>query len=257
MKRSFAFCYLYLSLVQSAFCQDQAFLKVFWNNVYSRYHYKEMTAGMSSWLYQLAEKQTGKYSEAKALLGQIQQNTNFQNEIFLSVYVQEGGNKEYVRLIFANLCGSFSIGNPVADYVCLKYSNDPLAKKIIAQKKEESKSLKKEEKVKDSVVNKSDEVQPEVKIQEAEFPGGISAYQRFLANNLKIPDSAVGINGNVIVEFIIDTAGKVKDARIISPPLGHGLETEALRVINLLPTWLPAREGNIPKASTRTQSFSF
>ena len=87
------------------------------------------------------------------------------------------------------------------------------------------------------------------------FITGLTAH--FIQKNFKIPDSAVDINGTVIVEFIIDTAGKVRDAKVISSPLGHGLETEALRVINLLPTWLPARKGKISRASTRKQSFTF
>ncbi len=187
------------------------------------------------------------------------------NQFLYQVFLYNEGNKSQIIRSLKSFCSI----EQLADRIYTKYwgnysselsqdiaKNRAERKQIeVAKSKDKSISNNKEDSTKISTpMNiKSENVDE----YEPEFPGGQTAYINFIQKNFKIPDSAVDINGTVIVEFIIDTAGKVRDAKVISSPLGHGLETEALRVINLLPKWLPARKGNIPKASTRTQSFVF
>ena len=61
---------------------------------------------------------------------------------------------------------------------------------------------------------------------------------------LKYPRQAVeeGIQGKVLVDFVIDEKGKVKDAKVVKGvhPL---LDDEALRVINASPDWKPGKVG--------------
>lgn len=62
--------------------------------------------------------------------------------------------------------------------------------------------------------------------------------ERWVYKYLRYPDAAVrqGIQGRVLVDFIIDERGKVRDAKVLRgvDPL---LDEEALRVINASPDW--------------------
>ena len=66
----------------------------------------------------------------------------------------------------------------------------------------------------------------------AEFHGGLAALMQFLANEIHYPEEAVkkGIEGRVIVRFIVEPDGTVGNAEIVNPgsPI---LEEEALRVV--------------------------
>ena len=66
--------------------------------------------------------------------------------------------------------------------------------------------------------------------------------QRWVYQYLKYPQSAVeeGVQGRVVVDFIIDKDGKVTDARVIRS-VDPRLDEEALRVVNASPKWRPGR----------------
>ncbi len=74
-----------------------------------------------------------------------------------------------------------------------------------------------------------------------EFPGGANARHRYIFNNLVYPNSALEhhIQGTVIVGFIIDKNGDVKDVRIVRG-VCHSLDLEAIRLIKNFPRWTPA-----------------
>jgi len=74
-----------------------------------------------------------------------------------------------------------------------------------------------------------------------EFPGGQDSMINFIYQNIKYPPIARenGISGLVVIEFIIDTLGNIKDASILKD-IGAGCGEEALRVINTMPRWTPA-----------------
>ena len=76
---------------------------------------------------------------------------------------------------------------------------------------------------------------------EPEFPGGIEALYKFLAENIKYPTEAKEkrIQGKVYVTFVVDTDGSIRDARVLRD-IGGGCGEEALRVVNLMPKWIPA-----------------
>lgn len=75
------------------------------------------------------------------------------------------------------------------------------------------------------------------------FPGGEAAMQRYIANNIDYPDSAVenGVQGKVIVQFTIDEMGNLIGVHVINEvhPL---LAAEAIRVIRRMPKWKPGRQ---------------
>ena len=76
-----------------------------------------------------------------------------------------------------------------------------------------------------------------------EFPGGQGALLKFLATNVRYPESAVknGIEGRVSCSFVVGKDGAISEAEVIrgvSPELNE----EALRVINSMPVWSPGKQ---------------
>ncbi|WP_018712069.1 M56 family metallopeptidase [Phocaeicola barnesiae] len=76
-----------------------------------------------------------------------------------------------------------------------------------------------------------------------EFPGGMSACLKFLADHVAYPKEAAEkkIQGRVIVQFVVMKDGSIANARVIRSvdPL---LDAEALRVIGLMPKWKPGTQ---------------
>jgi TonB family protein len=75
----------------------------------------------------------------------------------------------------------------------------------------------------------------------AEFPGGEIKMMQWINRQVHYPAMAIenGIQGKVFIECIIDTAGNVKNVKVIKGvhPL---LDNEAKRVIKKLPRFKPA-----------------
>jgi protein TonB len=77
------------------------------------------------------------------------------------------------------------------------------------------------------------------------FQKGEKALMEFLSKNIRYPSTCAQIEGKVIIKFIVDTDGSIiciKIARSVDPTL----DKEALRVINLMPKWIPASNGGKP-----------
>jgi TonB family protein len=76
------------------------------------------------------------------------------------------------------------------------------------------------------------------------FPGGDQALFKYLYENLKYPPEAKaeGVQGKVILRFVITAEGKVADVTIVRGvhPL---LDQEAVRVMNSVPDWIPGKQG--------------
>jgi protein TonB len=73
-----------------------------------------------------------------------------------------------------------------------------------------------------------------------EFPGGHSAFIKFLGRNLKYPVNAVerGIEGKVLISFIIEKDGRLSNIKILRG-IGYGCDEEAIRVLEKSPEWKP------------------
>ena len=76
-----------------------------------------------------------------------------------------------------------------------------------------------------------------------EFPGGMSALMKFLGANIKYPAEAAKqkIQGRVIVQFVVMKDGSVANLKVIRSvhPL---LDAEALRVLGMMPKWIPGMQ---------------
>ena len=68
-------------------------------------------------------------------------------------------------------------------------------------------------------------------------------FKKFIAQNLRYPEFAKenGISGRVIVQFAIDSRGRLVDAVVVGgdQPL---LNQEAIRVVTSSPLWTPGRQ---------------
>jgi len=63
---------------------------------------------------------------------------------------------------------------------------------------------------------------------------------KFIADNIRYPKEAldVGIEGKVIVKFVVDSTGAIIEPRIVQS-VSEPLDDEALRLVRLMPPWQP------------------
>jgi periplasmic protein TonB len=94
---------------------------------------------------------------------------------------------------------------------------------------------------------------------DASYPGGVPAWFRFLNKNIRYPDDAQanGIQGPVMVQFIVDKEGNVSDVQAISGPTAGGLREEAIRVIRKSGKWVPAIQNGRNVKSYKHQPVIF
>lgn len=76
--------------------------------------------------------------------------------------------------------------------------------------------------------------------QMPEFPGNLNEY---ISKNIIYPKQAreQSIEGKVIAQFVIDKDGRISQAEVIKKA-GFGLDEEAIRIINSMPNWKPAKQ---------------
>lgn len=78
--------------------------------------------------------------------------------------------------------------------------------------------------------------------QPASFPGGQEALLAFLDQSVRYPEGYESCaQGRVVVRFTIDVDGSIVDPKVIKS-LDPPLDKEALRVVGLMPKWIPAKE---------------
>lgn len=85
--------------------------------------------------------------------------------------------------------------------------------------------------------------------QMPEFPGGDAARVRFLQENMIFPQLAKesGITGTVYITFVVGRDGKLSGFKILRG-IGGGCDEEAIRVLKMMPNWIPGKQGgkNVP-----------
>ena len=94
---------------------------------------------------------------------------------------------------------------------------------------------------------------------EAQFPGGMAAWARFLHKNLNYPSDAQdnGLQGTVVVQFVVDRDGNVSEVEAISGPEKGGLREEAVRVIRKSGKWTPGNQNGKMVKSYKRQPVTF
>lgn len=78
--------------------------------------------------------------------------------------------------------------------------------------------------------------------QMPEFPGGISEMTSFISSNIKYPVEGEknGVEGKVIGNFIVEKDGTFSELKVIKS-LAPEFDNEVLRVIQLMPNWIPGK----------------
>jgi TonB family protein len=86
-----------------------------------------------------------------------------------------------------------------------------------------------------------------------EFKGGLSAFGRFLGENLRYPPDAArdGIQGRIYISFIVEKDGTFSELKI-AKGVRQDLDDEALRVVKLSPIWNPALKRGITQKTSYT-----
>lgn len=80
--------------------------------------------------------------------------------------------------------------------------------------------------------------------ENAQFPGGDEACFKCIEENLRYPSvcQEQGIQGRVIVRFVVNCDGSITDIEIVRSP-DPNLSREAERLVRVMPNWKPARQG--------------
>lgn len=76
-----------------------------------------------------------------------------------------------------------------------------------------------------------------------EYPGGMSEFMKFIAQNIKYPADALQgkVEGRVIARFVVCKDGSISDIEIMRS-VSPSLDAEAVRVLKLMPKWKPGRQ---------------
>lgn len=137
---------------------------------------------------------------------------------------------------------------PVSDYDVYVYDNCPTAKKKAKSKSRNScEGSDCEEPEYDSLSDMSSEESDKnymVVDRMPSFRGNVNAW---LSSHLQYPAEAAknGIQGRVIVKFVVDSDGNVSQAQVVRG-VDPSLDREALRVVNSMPRWNPGIHNGQP-----------
>ena len=94
----------------------------------------------------------------------------------------------------------------------------------------------------------------------AEFPGGTSAWSRYLERNLNrdipVENGAPPARYTVVVAFTVSKTGAISDVAAENDP-GYGTKAEAIRVITKGPSWKPAVQNGRNVIYRHKQAITF
>ena len=111
--------------------------------------------------------------------------------------------------------------------------------------------------VKESATQSKEKVSTSVDVL-PQFPGGDKALRKFLSNELQYPkeDEAKGIQGKVIISFIVNSEGKIVGPHV-TKSVDPALDAEALRLIELMPNWSPGKLKGVPVSVSYALPINF
>jgi TonB family protein len=92
----------------------------------------------------------------------------------------------------------------------------------------------------------------------AKFPGGSEALRKLVRDSLNYPLEAKerSIEGTVVVTFVIDAAGDVRQAEV-TDGVHYLLDEEALRFVSNMPAWAPATRHGVPVDTSFIMPITF
>lgn len=94
--------------------------------------------------------------------------------------------------------------------------------------------------------------------QMPQFPGGQEKMLEFIAKNLKYPAIANEscVQGRTIVRFVVTRKGKLQNFVVIRS-LDPAFDNEALRVLKMMPRWIPGKQNGVNVNVYYTLPISF
>jgi protein TonB len=101
---------------------------------------------------------------------------------------------------------------------------------------------------KQNEVVEEEDTEPKTYVEQMpEFPGGEEARIKFLSKHINYPLIAKenGIQGKVYVTFVVSKTGQISGVKVVRG-IGGGCDEEAVRVIQMMPPWIPGRQNGKP-----------
>lgn len=91
-----------------------------------------------------------------------------------------------------------------------------------------------------------------------EFPGGDVGLSKYLAENVKFPENAKkdSLSKKVFVQFVINQEGDVENVKVVRG-VDKAFDKEAIRVVESMPKWEPAKQFGKPIKFTHTIGVGF
>lgn len=91
-----------------------------------------------------------------------------------------------------------------------------------------------------------------------EFPGGDVGLSKYLAENVKFPENAKkdSLSRKVFVQFVINQEGDVENVKVVRG-VDKAFDKEAIRVVESMPKWEPAKQFGKPVKFTHTIAVAF
>ena len=84
-----------------------------------------------------------------------------------------------------------------------------------------------------------------------EFPGGISAFYKFVSRSITFPDEDVK-TGKIIVNFIVERDGKISNPQIVRSDYKKPFNESVLEIFAKMPSFIPAKTDGVAVRSTYT-----
>jgi protein TonB len=93
---------------------------------------------------------------------------------------------------------------------------------------------------------------------EPSFPGGPEEMAKWIQNQVNYPSEAMemGEQGVVYVKFVVDKDGAVVNAQV-RKSVSESLDNEALRVVKMMPKWIPGEQDGKKVRVSFTLPISF
>jgi TonB family protein len=92
----------------------------------------------------------------------------------------------------------------------------------------------------------------------AQFPGGEKAMFAFIKDNVKYPkeDRKEKREGRVLASFKIASTGEIEDIKILKG-VSPTIDAEVIRVIGIMPNWIPAKQNGKAVSTILSLPVSF
>lgn len=90
------------------------------------------------------------------------------------------------------------------------------------------------------------------------FNGGLDSMRRFISRNLNYPKGMedICVSGRVILQFTVTNKGDIMNIKVLRT-LHPAFDSEAIRVVKLMPKWIPGKQGGVERNVRYTLPVTF